>query len=149
MFKDNREKFDKIIKNLKIFSKLEAKVGIFSNSGSVKGVKVLDYATYQEFGTKYIPERSFLRSTADENNYWIDSIQHAAVDIIEGKESAVSALSQAAIGARDDVKKKIYKSDDKWKPLKESTIKQKGSSRPLIDKGFLVNSIKYKISLKS
>lgn len=153
MLTDNRDKFDKIIKDLKSLSKLEVKVGIFNDSGSTfKGERILDYATIQEFGNKRqggnVPERSFIRSTSDEKNHWIDNIRHATVDVKEGKESPGSAVVQVAIRARDDIKKKILEGDDKWPPLKESTIKKKGSSRPLLDKGFLINSIKYKIALK-
>lgn len=153
MLTDNRDKFDKIIRDLKSLEKLEGKVGIFNDSGSTfKGERILDYATIQEFGNKEqggdVPERSFIRSTADENNHWTDDIENAAVDVIDGKESPGSSMVQVAIKARDTIKKKILKSDDKWPPLKESTIKKKGSSRPLIDKGFLINSIKYKITLK-
>lgn len=153
MLTDNRDKFDKIIRDLKSLEKLEGKVGIFNDSGSTfKGERILDYATIQEFGNKEqggdVPERSFIRSTADENNHWTDDIENAAVDVIDGKESPGSSMVQVAIKARDAIKKKILKGDDKWPPLKESTIRKKGSSRPLIDKGFLINSIKYKIILK-
>jgi hypothetical protein len=141
IIKDNSDKFNKIIRDLKSLEKLEAKVGIFSDAGgSFKGERILDYSTLQEFGNKstggYVPERSFIRSTADENNYWIDNINNAEIDVIEGKESPGEALTQVAIRARDDIKKKILNGDDKWKPLKSSTIKKKGSS------------IKYKIALK-
>lgn len=151
--KDNNTQFNKIIRDLKILSKLEGKVGIFNDSGSTfKGERILDYAVLQEFGNKeqggYIPERSFVRSTADENNYWIEDLDRAAIDVIEGKESPGTSMVQVAIKARDTIKKKILKGDESWEPLKESTIKKKKSSRPLIDKGFLINSIKYKITLK-
>lgn len=151
--RDNNSKFNKIIRELKALSKLEGKVGVFYDSGSTfKGERILDYAVLQEFGNKeqggYIPQRSFIRSTADENNHWIDAMEHAASDVIEGRESPGFSMVQVAIRARDAIKKKILKGDESWEPLKESTIKKKKSSRPLIDKGFLVNSIKYKITVK-
>ena len=112
MLTDNRDKFDKIIRDLKSLEKLEGKVGIFNDSGSTfKGERILDYATIQEFGNKEqggdVPERSFIRSTADENNHWTDDIENAAVDVIDGKESPGSSMVQVAIKARDAIKKKI------------------------------------------
>lgn len=151
--KDDSAKFAKILRDLKTLGKLEGKVGVFADSGAnFNGKRILDYAAVQEFGNKeqggYIPERSFIRSTADENDYWISDLEHAATDVIDEKDSAGVAFTKVVIKAKDDIKKKILKSDNKWKPLKDSTIKKKGSSRPLIDKGFLINSIKYKIALK-
>lgn len=150
--KDDNNQFNKIIKDLKVLSKLEGKVGIFHDSGSTfKGQRILDYAAIQEFGNKEqggsVPARSFIRSTADENNYWQDDLKLAVIDVIDGKSPGVE-FTKVAIKAKDTIKKKILKGDEAWEPLKESTIRKKKSSRPLIDKGFLVNSIKYKIALK-
>ena len=151
--KDNKAKLDKIIKDLQTLEKLEAKIGILDDAGSTfKGERIVDYATIQEFGNKdqggFVPERSFIRSTADENNHWIKALEQAANQVIDGVETPGLAMTLVSIRARDDIKKKILDGDSKWAPLRESTIKKKGSSKPLIDKGFLINAIKYKISLK-
>ena len=51
------------------------------------------------------------------------------------------ATEKNAISARDAVKKLIRHGLPEWPPLKPATIARKGSSRPLIDHGDLMNSV--------
>jgi len=51
------------------------------------------------------------------------------------------ATKASAISARDHVKVYINLGGRDWPPLKEATIKRKGSSKPLIDHGDLLNSV--------
>ena len=55
------------------------------------------------------------------------------------------ATKHNAITLRDEIKRTIRDTHPDWAELKETTIQRKGSSRPLIDHGDLLNSIKEKI----
>lgn len=104
-------------------------------------------AASNEFGTERIPERSFLRSTVDENAgaYMLD-LAEAIVSVAEGKGSNLTTvLKKTGQRVSDDVKKKIVALDTPANA--ESTISQKGSDNPLIDTGRLLQSITYKVEV--
>lgn len=60
--------------------------------------------------------------------------------------AATAATKLAAIKAQSAVKRRIHDQDPRWEPLKAATIRRKGSSKILIDKADLVNSITYQIT---
>lgn len=152
-FVDNKKYWEQLQQTIKNLNKIVLKVGIQKDAGKNKdGQYIADYGTANEFGavvgkTK-IPERSFLRSTTDENNGWEKEIQQAYVEILEGKTTSIKAISKVGVKARDDIVNKIEKGDPSWPPNALKTILKKKSSRPLIDEGFLKKSIQYQIEVK-
>lgn len=104
--------------------------------------KLIDVATFHEFGTANIPQRSFIRSN-DHNNYqkyrsMIEEIKDKI--IFEGMKPFVG-LGLLGEEIRKDIQAGINKG---LKPeLDEKTIKAKGSSKPLVDTGQLINAITY------
>lgn len=130
-------------KRLKEFKKSTIKVGIQSNAGMNKGARIVDYAAANEFGIYgHIPERSFIRSTADKKKNWVSEIDKAYYSIIDKGAGAIAAIARVGIIARDDIKQTI--TDGVSPENSEFTIKKKGSSHTLIDTGRLRNSIQYK-----
>jgi phage gpG-like protein len=92
-----------------------------------------------------IPQRSFLRSTASENReMWLSTFIEAVAN-----ELPQNNISDAAerVGAMmmGHVKKKL--TDLKSPPNSPSTIRQKGSSNPLIDTGQLRRAIDYEVNI--
>jgi hypothetical protein len=66
--KDTDLGFKQLIAELQNAKNLEVVVGLQeSEEKSADGVYVAEYAAANEYGTKKIPERSFMRSTFDEN----------------------------------------------------------------------------------
>jgi hypothetical protein len=129
-------------KRLNEFKKLAIKVGIQTNAGINKGSKIVDYAVANEFGVPgHIPERSFIRSTADARKNWVAEIDKAYIAIIDKNERPIAAISKIGIIARDDIKQTI--TDGVEPQNSPETIKKKGSSHTLIDTGVLRNSIHY------
>lgn len=93
-------------------------------------------AAVLEFGNDRIPERPFLRQTLAENQ------QKYAQFFAEGVASGQDPLmiyEQLALMAQGDVQRNIKEGN--WTPNAKSTIKRKGSSKPLIDTGRLRQSI--------
>jgi hypothetical protein len=109
---------------------------------------VLQYAAANEFGTEdgRVPERSFLRSTIDENHERYGKLMRIAVlKVIRGKASPEEALGIVGIQVVGDVQRKIRSHVPP--PNAPSTIAAKGSSVTLIDSGRLRQSIDYVVEL--
>lgn len=122
---------------------LVASVGIQgdeANEDRENGLTNADIALFHEYGTEHIPERSFLRSTFDENE---KAYNQDLVNIARGfyvGETVRGGLLLLGEKFRSDILKRIKKSIPP--PLKEATIKRKyGETTPLIDTGQLWNSI--------
>lgn len=97
-------------------------------------------AAAHEFGLGNVPERPFLavgiKSGKDElRKQSYESLKQ----IVESKMSAGKALQLLGVKAEGLVKQ--YIRDGNFTPLKPETIKRKGSSKPLIDTGNLIQSI--------
>lgn len=102
-------------------------------------------AAANEFGTSdgHVPERSFLRSTVDEKRgEYAEDLAKVVDDIIDGR-GARPGLSRIGVRAKADVQRKIRAL--RTPPNAASTVKQKGSSNPLIDTGRLRQSIDYEL----
>lgn len=149
--KDTDKGLQNILKNVKEFKDIVVKVGVQGAEANSRneGIRVVDYATANEYGTDAIPARSFIRSTVDDNKGFKDEINHAFTSVITGKDTPLSAMAKVGIIARDDIIAKINKGDNRWKPLSKETIARKKSSKPLIDTGRMKQSITYTFEKKN
>lgn len=94
-------------------------------------------AAVLEFGNERIPSRPFLRQTLAENqNKYIELF----VNLIGKGFSIEQVYEQIALIAQGDVQLNIAKGD--WVANAKSTIKRKGSSKPLIDTGKMRQSVR-------
>ena len=99
-----KKAFEAFIKDLKKYKGAFVSVGVHEGAGNYTGggkeeVSVVEVALWNEFGTKYMPERSFIRSTVDENQGLINAWRQEAIGkITEGKWTVEKALE--AIGFR-------------------------------------------------
>ena len=141
-------KFRKKLQELKALSRQpeQVKVGLPQGSSSYPdGTPVVLVGAVNEFGSAdgNIPERSFLRSTVirEKNNFIKFWRSEHAREILLGEESAAQVLGLLGQMAEGEVKRTITVLSEPAN--KESTIKQKGSSNPLIDTGLMRQSISY------
>lgn len=91
-------------------NKLKGKVGWFESAHYPDGTPVAYVATIQEFGSQEqgIPERPFMRPTADEKaQEWKKTLGKAATAAMSGKISAKDAMEQIAGRAAGDVRRVI------------------------------------------
>lgn len=134
--------FEAFKRELEIAKTANVTIGIHEGSGSVDGVTIAEYAAYNEYGTKHIPERSFMRTTFDDEVSNIQNqmtVQWAAVTA--GTTTVYRALSLIGLRHETKVKEKINSNiQPKNAP---STIAKKGSSRTLIDTGTMLNTVRY------
>jgi len=143
VIKDDRALYNILLRSVKTNKKAHTKVGFQRKDGKKEkksDVLVVDVAIANEFGTSKIPARSFMRTYFEENKNKLAALgQDLYADVLLGKKDCKKALSMLGEYAKTGIIKKI---DAIYEPAnKSSTIKQKGSSKPLIDSGQMRQSI--------
>lgn len=138
-----------LVANLKELKGYVIKVGIFGSDEYVMIANVHEFGARIRNGKGYtiIPERSFMRSTFDENNgEWINFFESQLKLLLNGRLEAKTLCERLGARMVADIQKKIKEIDTP--PNAPSTIAQKGSSNPLIDTGGLRQRITYKVEKK-
>lgn len=134
---------DKVLENVMELGGKQVKVGIQAGSGSHDGVDILDIAIYNHFGTRNIPSRPFVSDCFDKNQGQISEAKKRIVYRVMEGMPASAGLAQLGQWYQDVLKGHIRNGG--WVPNAPATVKRKGSSRPLIDTGQLVNSVRWEI----
>jgi hypothetical protein len=112
----------------------------------VEGVSVVDYATYNEFGTSRIPARPFMQTTADTSKEEITKFTEYLVGrMIDGKVTDTTVLQNLGAKYQSLVQNTIRDAKNWAVPNAESTVAMKGSTSPLIDTGRLVGAVRYEV----
>lgn len=134
-------------------------VGILGIDGDLKGdnpkTTILEYAVYNEFGTKHIPPRPFMRNAIESNSQAISNYIEARVnDILEGQITGRKALMQIGEYIRGLIIQSIATATNWAKPLSPKTLKAKlkegsNNDKTLIEDRFLIKSIRYQITSKT
>lgn len=119
--------------------------GVLKNAGKEpNGAKLVDVAFWNEYGTKNIPSRPFVRLTHENNRQkWGDLSEKVCDDIVarRGYTPTLNFLGETMV--KDT--QKIFGDKSKLTHNAPSTIRRKGHDKPLIDKGKLQKSIDYRI----
>lgn len=135
-------------------------VGIRQEKGAERskadGPTLVEYATDNEYGSEdgSTPERSFLRSSVEENegkyaNMMTDAVSDMIDELGAGKTlpqvlgSLDQSFAKLGVTAVGDVQRKIV--NGPFLPNSPTTIAKKGSSRPLIDTGRMRQSIDHEV----
>lgn len=137
--------YTRIFRDIKELDKRGIKIGFMGND-SVDGVSVVDYATYNEFGTSRIPARPFMQTTADQKREEVLKFsEHLVGKMIDGGISADMVLKNLGEFYQAKIQETIRKAKEWAVPNAPATVARKGSSSPLIDTGRMVNSVRYEI----
>ena len=127
--------------------KLEVRVGFQRGEAQEEdGTDICDVAAYNELGTDHIPARPFIRQSVDDNESKIKSFLKAQVKDFGKGKSAEQMLKEIGIFQKDLMQDKI--TSGSFAPNADSTIKKKGSSKPLVDTGRMRQSVNYVIQKK-
>jgi hypothetical protein len=138
------KKLQKILKEL---ADKEVRVGFQQGKATEEdGTDVCDIAAWNELGTVNMPSRPFLRMSVDDNSDKINSFMSAQKRSIINGESADRILKKIGIFQKDLIQEKI--TEGSFAPNAPSTIKAKGSSKPLIDTGRMRQSVNFEIKQK-
>ena len=145
---DKDKGYRALVKTVFGFEKPVVSVGIHAAEGAkaydgTNPATVVDVAGFHEFGLG-VPERSWLRgwydSTTTENKEFIRS---RLLMVVQGKITKEQALEQIGLKFQTAIQERI--SDGIPPPNAASTIRQKGSSTPLIDTGQMRSSVTFSI----
>lgn len=161
---DDDQGYNKILRELSRIGNPGITVGIHGEDdrpyqrGQGAPVTTAQIGTFHEFGTldrfedssgaggggKGVPQRSFLRSTVDENRKkYADLISRGVGQVLDGRMNIKRALGLVGAKVSGDVQKKIASGIDP--PLAQTTIDRKKSSKPLIDTGQLRQAIDWQV----
>ena len=116
------------------------RVGVLENATYPDGTPVAMVAFWNEYGTRTSPVRAFFRTTVSEQKKnWVLSVQNLMK--IHNDPKRVMGL----IGVH--MQEQIVQSINTWSdpPNSAYTIAKKGSSKPLIETGVLMRSIKSEV----
>lgn len=125
-------------------------VGVPEGKREEDGTPVAMIAAVHEFGSpsQGIPERPFLRVAIQRNRQkYVRLNRINLVKMLRGQATVDQALGRLGEMAKGDVQTEIR--SGVFTPLKEATKKRKGSSRPLIDTGQMVQSIAWELGDKN
>jgi len=138
------KRFEKMLKEL---DKLQVRIGFQKGVATEEdGTDVCDVAMWNELGTVNMPSRPFLRKSVDENEEKINSFLKSTKGKILKGVSAEQILKEIGIFQKDLIQEKI--TEGSYTPNAESTIRKKGSSKPLIDTGKMRQSVNFVIQKK-
>lgn len=105
-----------------------------------------EVAAAHEFGTDHIKRRPFLAPAIDKGKDKILEVQAQVFGkVIDGTMSAEDALAIVGETGVALIKSEIV--NGPHEPLAEETIAAKGSTKPLIDTGQMLNSCSYQVDL--
>lgn len=126
------------------------KNGTFNKKGRFVSKDKANFASWATIGAHsvVIPERSFMRSSFDENIGRIQSdMDQQAGMVMAGRKDIRAAL--ATVGEKHQARIKAKIRSNIPPENSESTKKRKKSSRTLIDTGAMLNSVHYVVRGKS
>lgn len=125
------------------------KVGVLSNAGNHDHISMVELAAVHEFGSpqNHIPERSFIRATFNEKRSELERFVGAIVKRMFADKNMTPLIALNILGAwmAAQIQNKITQGPHIPPPLKPATVAAKGSSRPLVDTGRLVQSITHEV----
>jgi len=139
-------KWRKIAANVASIARRVAKVGVMDGAGAEDdGKSLAEIAAIHEFGAPdaNIPERSFIRSTFHAKEAELGKLcERVARAIVLDGMSVDQALGIVGAWGAAAIRRTITGTDVP-PPLAPATVAAKGSSKPLVDTGRLVNAISW------
>jgi hypothetical protein len=143
-------KLENLIANLK--EKHFVEIGVFKTAKTPDGTPIAEYGAKNEFGSRKerIPARSFIRMPLTVKKFKI--YKYVKDNMRQRLESGdiVGIFSDIGIAGESVIQEAFdTRGFGQWKENAESTIMQKGSDAPLIDKGFLRAAITHRVDGKN
>lgn len=146
---------EEIKRQLKLLDKSFVTIGIHEEAGKYPSGEgrnppsIGQVGFWNEFGTENIPERSFMRSTVDENKASLDrETLKMKNDILSGRRTVDNALSRVGFRIQELIRGKIEAL--RTPPNAPATIKGKPETgdNPLIDSRLMKRSVNYEVHIR-
>lgn len=138
----------KLKKELEQLKKLQVRIGFQRGKKKYDDeTDMCDVALFNELGTSKSPSRPFLRQSVDDNSDKINALCKSIMkNISNGSCTAEEAYKKAGVYIKGLVQEQIKNGE--FEANKPSTIKKKGSDKPLIDTGQMRQSVNFVICKK-
>jgi len=141
----------RFMKELRELAELEVRIGYQRGQAAAADddnprADLVDIAMWNEFGTVNIPSRPFMRDSVDKHMAAINHMLTAQKDALLKGASAREILETAGLFQQDLIQTEIEQGD--FVANADSTIRKKGSDKPLIDTGTMKDSVHYQIVKK-
>jgi len=147
--KDIDRGYRDLMKRVFEMKNVKVAVGIFEADGQVDagdGTRLIEVATWNEFGTGTIPSRSFIRAWFDENQDRArEALRRCVLNVTSRGEKPGKALQQFGLWLQAQIQVQIAKGIPPANA--DATVAKKGSSTPLINKGQLRSSVTFAVDL--
>ena len=138
----------KYFKELEQLAKMEVQVGFQADSGSYEnGATLAEVAAYNELGTSSTPARPFMRKSFENHEKELQNACDQVNKTLAKGGTTQQALDELGAFVKGLVQEEIVSGD--FAPNAESTIAKKGSDKPLIDTGFMRQSVNYQVKQRS
>ncbi|OPH36630.1 hypothetical protein [Moraxella lacunata] len=122
------------------------RVGYFGNErhAGKRPITLGNLAGIHEHGTRHTPKRMFVYPALKKNRgKYLKLAGGSFLPIVRGRKTTTQTWHYVGQQAVEDVQDFMVTAT--FTPLNEKTIKQKGSSRPLVDTGQLRQSVTYRV----
>lgn len=144
----------KLFFQLRQLNHTEVFVGFQAGKGTAKkrtkgkieesGLDILTVAVWNEFGTSRIPARPFISQTWEKGRDKIMKFtQQVVKQVIDGKADVKTATNMLGTKVKSMIQSTIRNGE--FVPNAPSTVKKKGSDKPLIDTGTMRQSVTYEV----
>lgn len=140
-FKKFKEQYQQASKKPYVKVGVLESAGAHTAEGGQEQLTVAQVATFNEFGTERIPQRSFLRSTVSNKRHEISEF----IGKLKAMWLVAPMQALGLLGQKGQTLVKQTIDDFSDPPNTKATIDAKGSSHPLIDTGQMRNSIAYQV----
>ena len=132
---------EEIFANCRELSGQGVKVGVMSGTYP-DGTSVVDVAYWNEYGTSKMPSRPFIRQTFEKNGNDIDKVSRTLIGgIMTGTFNPDGALRELGDWYKGVMQEVLR--DGSYVANAASTLAQKNGSKPLVDTGQLLQSIRW------
>lgn len=132
---------NRVRQHITLNDNITLKVGFLESVTYPSGVKVADVARYNEFGTAHIPARPFMTNTIIKNK---DKWKRRFGIFLNQTNDLEASFNSLAVIIKSDIQREI--TDLRDPANSEKTIKQKGSSNPLINTGLMRRSVDFVVA---
>lgn len=147
--------WNKIVEELEKEKDAYVKVGVLSTAGQYEeggSVTIADVATFNEYGTKDIPSRPFMKQAFDNNQKEVNGFIDKQYDrVLTGKQSVKDGLGKVGVFFEGKVRKTFSQGEftpNKPATIRAKTVRGKKGTTPLVDSGRLRQSISSEVVLK-
>lgn len=133
----------KYFAELKKLADMEVAVGFQGDETYDDGTTIAEVAAYNELGSSSTPARPFMRQSFEKHGNELQAACEQVNRVLASGGSLEEALNQLGVMAKALIQEQIVNGE--FAANAASTIKKKGSDKPLIDTGTMRQSVNYVI----